>query len=96
MMAALGALPGEWAEHPGRPCADPALGSARARAHIFFPETGSGVAEARRLCRGCPVKDECLDYALAANEHYGVWGGASERERRRLRRSWLLRRRSES
>lgn len=85
MVAALGALPGEWADHPDRPCVDPALGSSRVRARIFFPETGSGVAQARQLCRRCPVKDDCLDYALEANEHYGVWGGASERERRRMR-----------
>ena len=83
---ALGALPGEWADHPARPCVDPSLGSSKARARIFFPETGEGVAFARQLCRRCPVKSECLDFAMATNESFGVWGGTSERERRRMRR----------
>lgn len=52
---------------------------------LFFPERGASLAEARAVCAGCTVRTECLDYALAIGEKYGVWGGLSERERRRLR-----------
>jgi WhiB family transcriptional regulator, redox-sensing transcriptional regulator len=52
----------------------------------FFPEKGDSVREAKRICSDCDVRAECLDYALAHNERFGVWGGLSERERRRLRR----------
>ncbi len=52
----------------------------------FFPEKGGSTREAKRICSGCDVKAECLDYALAHDERFGIWGGLSERERRRLRR----------
>ncbi len=52
----------------------------------FFPEKGGSTREAKRICLGCEVKDECLDYALANDERFGIWGGLSERERRRLKR----------
>ena len=52
----------------------------------FFPEKGGSTREAKRICLGCDVKDECLDYALANDERFGIWGGLSERERRRLKR----------
>lgn len=52
----------------------------------FFPEKGGSTREAKRICSGCEVKAECLDYALAHDERFGIWGGLSERERRRLRR----------
>ena len=52
----------------------------------FFPEKGGSTREAKRICLGCEVKDRCLDYALAHDERFGIWGGLSERERRRLRR----------
>jgi len=52
----------------------------------FFPEKGGSTREAKRICSGCEVKPECLDYALAHDERFGIWGGLSERERRRLRR----------
>lgn len=52
----------------------------------FFPEKGGSVREARRICLRCPVRAECLDYALAHDERFGVWGGYSERERRALKR----------
>ncbi|CAN5832427.1 WhiB family transcriptional regulator [soil metagenome] len=52
----------------------------------FFPEKGGSTREAKRICLGCEVKDECLDYALAHDERFGIWGGLSERERRRLKR----------
>jgi WhiB family transcriptional regulator, redox-sensing transcriptional regulator len=53
---------------------------------IFFPEKGGSSREAKRICADCPVRIECLNYALRRDERYGVWGGMSERERRRLKR----------
>lgn len=50
----------------------------------FYPEKGGSTREAKSVCAGCPVAAECLDYALAHQERYGIWGGLSERERRRL------------
>ncbi len=52
----------------------------------FFPEKGGSTREAKRICLGCEVRTECLEYALANDERFGIWGGLSERERRRLRR----------
>ncbi|MEJ7764744.1 MAG: WhiB family transcriptional regulator [Acidimicrobiales bacterium] len=52
----------------------------------FFPSDGVGVEVARRICEGCPVKLPCLEYALFHRIDHGVWGGASERERRRILR----------
>lgn len=52
----------------------------------MFPHEGESLAAALAVCRGCPVRAACLEYALAYPEHYGVWGGTSERERRRMRR----------
>ncbi len=52
----------------------------------FFPEKGGSTREAKRICSGCDVRAECLDYALGHDERFGIWGGLSERERRRLRR----------
>jgi WhiB family redox-sensing transcriptional regulator len=51
---------------------------------IFFPSTDEEAEEAKAICEGCLVRDECLEYALANREHDGVWGGATERERRRI------------
>jgi WhiB family redox-sensing transcriptional regulator len=53
----------------------------------FFPEKGGSTREAKRICSGCDVRAECLEYALANDERFGIWGGLSERERRRLRRA---------
>ncbi len=53
----------------------------------FFPEKGGSTREAKRICVGCEVKGECLEYALEQDERFGIWGGLSERERRRLRRA---------
>jgi WhiB family transcriptional regulator, redox-sensing transcriptional regulator len=53
----------------------------------FFPEKGGSTREAKRICGGCEVRAECLEYALANDERFGIWGGLSERERRRLRRA---------
>jgi WhiB family redox-sensing transcriptional regulator len=52
----------------------------------FFPEKGGSTREAKRICAACDVKQECLEYALQRDERFGIWGGLSERERRRLRR----------
>ena len=53
----------------------------------FFPEKGGSTREAKMICTGCEVKAECLEYALANDERFGIWGGLSERERRRLKRA---------
>ena len=53
---------------------------------VFFPEKGGSTREAKRICQGCEVRSECLDYALAHDERFGIWGGLSERERRRAKR----------
>jgi WhiB family redox-sensing transcriptional regulator len=52
----------------------------------FFPEKGGSTREAKKICTGCEVRAECLEYALAHDERFGIWGGLSERERRRLKR----------
>lgn len=52
----------------------------------FFPEKGGSTREAKKICLGCEVRYECLEYALAHDERFGIWGGLSERERRRLKR----------
>lgn len=52
----------------------------------FFPSDGTGVDIARDICATCPVKKPCLDYALQHHIDHGVWGGCSERERRRIRK----------
>lgn len=51
---------------------------------LFFPEKGGSAREAKRICTRCEVRAECLAYALAHAERFGIWGGLSERERRRL------------
>ncbi|WP_288815155.1 WhiB family transcriptional regulator, partial [uncultured Varibaculum sp.] len=53
----------------------------------FFPEKGGSTREAKAVCELCEVRDECLSYALENDERFGIWGGLSERERRRLRRN---------
>jgi WhiB family redox-sensing transcriptional regulator len=50
----------------------------------FFPSDGAGVEQARKICAECPVRLECLEHALAERIDHGVWGGCSERERRRI------------
>lgn len=52
----------------------------------FFPEKGGSTREAKRICSVCPVRAQCLAYALENDERFGIWGGMSERERRRLKR----------
>lgn len=52
----------------------------------FFPEKGGSTRDAKKVCGACNVKAQCLEYALANDERFGIWGGLSERERRRLRK----------
>lgn len=52
----------------------------------FFPEKGCSTLDAKKVCRACEVRAECLQYALEHDERFGVWGGTSERERRALKR----------
>ena len=56
----------------------------RGREVNFFPERGEQVLPAKLVCDGCPVKAECL--AAGIDEHFGIWGGLSERGRRGLRK----------
>ncbi|MCY3785142.1 MAG: WhiB family transcriptional regulator [bacterium] len=60
---------------------------------LFFPERGASTKEAKRVCGACVVRQECLEYALENGEKFGIWGGMSERERRRVRRERALARR---
>ena len=60
---------------------------------LFFPERGASTKEAKGVCGGCEVRMECLEYALRHGEKFGIWGGMSERERRRIRRQRALARR---
>ena len=52
----------------------------------FFPEKGGSTRDAKKVCGACSVRSQCLEYALANDERFGIWGGLSERERRRLRK----------
>ena len=60
----------------------------------FFPSDGLGVIRAQRICATCEVSVQCLEFALENGEKFGIWGGMSERERRRLRRARALERRA--
>ncbi|MGH9022734.1 MAG: WhiB family transcriptional regulator [Acidimicrobiia bacterium] len=57
---------------------------------LFFPERGASTREAKSVCAGCAVRVECLEFALRNHEKFGIWGGLSERERRRIRRRRAL------
>ena len=52
----------------------------------FFPEKGGSTRDAKKICQSCEVKTQCLEYALQNDERFGIWGGLSERERRKLRK----------
>ncbi|HZW41136.1 MAG TPA: WhiB family transcriptional regulator [Agromyces sp.] len=52
----------------------------------FFPEKGGSTRDAKKICTGCEVRSQCLEYALSNDERFGIWGGLSERERRKLRK----------
>ncbi|MGH9014202.1 MAG: WhiB family transcriptional regulator [Acidimicrobiia bacterium] len=54
---------------------------------VFYPVSDDDdAAEAKEICALCPVREACLEYALASREKHGVWGGLTERERRRVLR----------
>lgn len=53
---------------------------------VFFPSDGVGVEAARKICAFCTVKTACLEFALENSIDHGVWGGTSERERRRIQK----------
>lgn len=59
---------------------------AQADPEAFFPEKGGSTRDAKRVCSSCDVRGECLQYALDRDERFGIWGGLSERERRKLKR----------
>jgi WhiB family redox-sensing transcriptional regulator len=54
---------------------------------LFYPEQGDTADEPKRVCRDCPVQIDCLEHALRYNEKIGVWGGCSERDRRKIIKS---------
>ncbi len=57
-----------------------------ANADLFFPERGASTRTAKGICRQCTVREECLEFAIVNGEKFGIWGGLSERERRKIRR----------
>jgi len=57
-----------------------------ANADLFFPERGASTRTAKAICRECQVRAACLEFAIVTGEKFGIWGGMSERERRRVRR----------
>ncbi len=81
------ARPGEWASDPRRHCAP-----GKAAPEIFFPESCSRYAShpAIQVCRHCPVRQDCADYAMAHPGLHGVWGGLTQSERDQIHRSTNL------
>ncbi|GAA1647747.1 WhiB family transcriptional regulator [Microbacterium flavum] len=77
---------------PAEADADTALGwqadalCAQTDPEAFFPEKGGSTRDAKRICTSCDVRDQCLEYALKNDERFGIWGGLSERERRKVKR----------
>jgi len=53
---------------------------------LFFPERGASTRTAKAICRECTVRVDCLEFAIVSSEKFGIWGGLSERERRKIRR----------
>lgn len=53
---------------------------------MFFPEKGGSTKGAKKVCASCDVREQCLAFALKNEERFGIWGGLSERERRKLAR----------
>lgn len=82
-------VPGLFVEDEEESWQDRAL-CAQTDPEAFFPEKGGSTREAKKICTGCEVKAECLEYALANDERFGIWGGLSERERRRIKREAVM------
>lgn len=76
MLTLPDALP-EWQERANCQYTDP---------EVFWPPKGGSALPAKRICARCEVRDECLQYALDNDERYGVWGGKTDRQRRRIQR----------
>ena len=57
-----------------------------ADADLFFPERGASTRQAKKICHECSVRADCLEFAIVNAEKFGIWGGLSERERRKIRR----------
>jgi WhiB family transcriptional regulator, redox-sensing transcriptional regulator len=72
--APSGAVLGAWTEQALCTKADP---------EVFFPPKGDAGKQAKQICAQCPVGTECLDYAIAADEKHGIWGGLNRTERQR-------------
>ena len=72
--------------YPGSPEWQERALCAQTDPEAFFPEKGGSTREAKKICLSCDVRDRCLEYALAHDERFGIWGGLSERERRKLKR----------
>ncbi|MGH9303261.1 MAG: WhiB family transcriptional regulator [Acidimicrobiales bacterium] len=53
---------------------------------IFYPVSDDDAGQAKAVCDECPVREACLEHALAVREREGIWGGRTERERRRILR----------
>jgi WhiB family redox-sensing transcriptional regulator len=53
---------------------------------MFFPDKGGSTVAPKKICATCPVTEQCLEFAMENDERFGVWGGKTERERRKLRR----------
>lgn len=53
---------------------------------VFFPDSEADAGPALSVCATCPVRNECLDWAIATRQHDGIWGGTTESERKRIRR----------
>jgi WhiB family transcriptional regulator, redox-sensing transcriptional regulator len=98
-LGGLGALlaqaPGDAAPSPGeivaamlaRPWWHTVAACRTADRRLFFPESGANAREAREICAGCPVVDECLAWALSQeDEIFGIFGGTSHRERQQMLR----------
>jgi WhiB family redox-sensing transcriptional regulator len=88
VLAELNGRPAELMTAPHDPDSETAwMAEGNCRLHppsTFFPSDGVGVDRARKICRDCPVSSMCLEYALEQRIDHGVWGGCSERERRRI------------
>jgi WhiB family redox-sensing transcriptional regulator len=87
-LSELNGRPAELSTAPPDPDSETAwMATGNCRLHppsTFFPSDGVGVDRARKICRDCPVMNRCLEYALTERIDHGVWGGCSERERRRI------------
>ena len=80
-------IPGSGSEYDEHPLAWQADAlCAETDPEAFFPEKGGSTRDAKRICDSCEVRQQCLEYALQNDERFGIWGGLSERERRKLRK----------